>query len=248
MPTAVASWVPARLHVCVRQNVPLGKILPPPMQTLQRRRCQTRTRPRKNACVYGARVSGATVQVFDQETGLFQNWHREYNARLGRYMQSDPIGLRGGINTFAYVDGDPLRMVDPTGEFGVAGAGFGVVLNLSAQMGTCIALGGTFETCLKCVDLVDVALSGAKGFMGVGGLAVAKLWKNAAKGEAAMSRLMGPVGSAVAQAQRKAVTERFVKETAATAAAKALTPPVHPCEDDDVCKKYRLMHAASALF
>ena len=65
--------------------------------------------------MYGARMSGATVQVFDQETGLFQNWHREYNVRLGRYMQSDPIGLRGGINTFAYVEGNPLSFTDPMG-------------------------------------------------------------------------------------------------------------------------------------
>ena len=51
-------------RVCVRQNVPLEKILPHPMQTLRRNRCQTRTRPRKKACVYGVRVSGATIFVY----------------------------------------------------------------------------------------------------------------------------------------------------------------------------------------
>ena len=54
--------------------------------------------------VYNQRFPG---QVFDAETGLFQNWHREYNARLGRYIQSDPIGLAGGIKRTAMWGGIP---------------------------------------------------------------------------------------------------------------------------------------------
>ncbi|TFY96148.1 RHS repeat-associated core domain-containing protein, partial [Ramlibacter humi] len=54
-------------------------------------------------------------QVFDTETGLNQNWNREYRTAWGRYVQSDPIGLAGGINTFSYVGANPLSFSDAKG-------------------------------------------------------------------------------------------------------------------------------------
>ena len=54
-------------------------------------------------------------QYYDQETGLHYNMARYYNPAIGRYTQSDPIGLGGGVNTYNYTYNNAVNLVDFSG-------------------------------------------------------------------------------------------------------------------------------------
>ena len=51
-------------------------------------------------------------QYWDGETGLHYNWFRYYNSILGRYVRTDPLGLKGGINLFTYTNCNPINYND----------------------------------------------------------------------------------------------------------------------------------------
>jgi RHS repeat-associated protein len=54
-------------------------------------------------------------QRYDAASGLHYNYMRDFDPSVGRYTQSDPLGLLGGINTYSYVGGNPLAGIDPSG-------------------------------------------------------------------------------------------------------------------------------------
>jgi RHS repeat-associated protein len=54
-------------------------------------------------------------QRYEAATGLNRNFHRNYAAWLGRYVEADPIGLAGGSNIYAYASWNPMQLIDPPG-------------------------------------------------------------------------------------------------------------------------------------
>ena len=56
-----------------------------------------------------------TGREWDAETGLFYYRARYYDPNVGRFISEDPIGLLGGLNTYAYVGRNPIMRVDPFG-------------------------------------------------------------------------------------------------------------------------------------
>jgi RHS repeat-associated protein len=56
-------------------------------------------------------------QWFQSESGLHQNWMRDYDPTTGRYLEADPLGLVDGASVYGYVKQSPMRFTDPTGQF-----------------------------------------------------------------------------------------------------------------------------------
>lgn len=54
-------------------------------------------------------------QWYAAESSLHQNWMREYDPALGRYIEADPLGVDAGPNPYAYVEGNPINRTDPMG-------------------------------------------------------------------------------------------------------------------------------------
>lgn len=94
-------------------------------------------------------------QQYDAESGLHYNYFRDYESGTGRYVQSDPIGLRAGLNTFSYVSSAPINRFDPKGLVEIDRSCFGCDqhgdkaerLKKAAQL--CIRIASTFTNAAR---------------------------------------------------------------------------------------------------
>ncbi|MBI5506115.1 MAG: RHS domain-containing protein, partial [Deltaproteobacteria bacterium] len=84
-------------------------------------------------------------QEWDAMTALSQNWNRDYDPTLGRYIESDPIGLMGGVNRYAYASDNTILNVDPSGlwtyQVGV-GISYGFWFGYAGTIGAGLAIDG----------------------------------------------------------------------------------------------------------
>ena len=176
-------------------------------------------------------------QYFDAETGLHQNWNRDYAPGIGRYVQADPLGIFGGMNVYQYAYGNPMVYMDTEGRYGILGFLGGVGVNLSFQVVGAMIQGVSITTALKCINVTDIIVSGAIGALGSTFLSQIILRK---PGNFAMNAFRKEVFKESTTAIRWMYesSEYFTRSIPAGFAIKKAMPDMRIGGDDCECEKY----------
>ena len=150
--------------------------------------------------VYNPRFPG---QLYDRETNLHYNYFRDYDPQLGRYVESDPIGLAGGINSYGYVGANPIKYTDPKGL--IAGVDDAVVIGGLALTSACAASPG----CVKALkDVAQAAVIAANAAAKICGDSIDKVRSWYAQRQTPDQEALGDLVRDVTHGGRKPVSDK----------------------------------------
>jgi RHS repeat-associated protein len=115
-------------------------------------------------------------QIFDEETGFHYNYFRDYHPGIGRFIEADPIGLKGGMNLYVYCANDPVNSMDPDGQvvalaYYITQAAIGGITGAAAGAVTGITTGGKHKWLAAIAGGTAGGVTGTVAGFGFGGTA-----------------------------------------------------------------------------
>jgi RHS repeat-associated protein len=174
-----------------------------------------------------------TGQLYLQKIGVNYYKARMYHPKLGRFLQTDPVGYEDQMNLYAYVGNDPINMIDPTGKSSEEGNLWANILGFSSSEQATTKITGSIETAMPSRDTVHTVANGASLTLAVaavttpctGGLLAidtAVAADHLSQGDlksAALTLLSGATGEAVSVAHKVTKTAVNVAQSAKRGAA-----------------------------